>query len=181
MAPKKHSRTTASSSNPSSELESSFSTCFQDSHFWYIFNLYFASKRVSEARKVDIAMLEAITFAYLPILQNWGWMDFLNISSPTYLNFVRAFFSNAKLEHDEYSEFGTTITFFLMGTPIRLTLEECGDYLHLPFRGSFDEKGHFDTYLFIQSGSISEPNLHDCILHLILTWNLRPIKKHAKL
>ncbi|MFQ6628991.1 hypothetical protein Gotur_006506 [Gossypium turneri] len=33
-------------------------------------------------------MLEAISFAYLPILQNWGWMDFLNISSPTYLNLV---------------------------------------------------------------------------------------------
>ncbi|MBA0810912.1 hypothetical protein Gohar_002858 [Gossypium harknessii] len=29
MAPNKRSRTSASSSNPSSELESSFSTCFQ--------------------------------------------------------------------------------------------------------------------------------------------------------
>ncbi|MFQ6634601.1 hypothetical protein Gotur_011755 [Gossypium turneri] len=84
MAPKKHSRTSASSSNPSSELESSFSTCFQDSYSRYIFNTYFASKRVWEARKIDIAILEAISFTYLPILQNWGWMDFLNISSSTY-------------------------------------------------------------------------------------------------
>ncbi|MFQ6630964.1 hypothetical protein Gotur_008416 [Gossypium turneri] len=72
MAPKKRSRTSAFSSNPSSELESSFSTCFQDSYFRYIFNLYFASKHVWEARKINIAMLEAISFSYLPILQNWG-------------------------------------------------------------------------------------------------------------
>ncbi|MFQ6665799.1 hypothetical protein Gotur_032408 [Gossypium turneri] len=71
MAPMKRSRTSASSCNPSSELESSFSTCFQVSHSRYIFNLYFASKRVWEARKINIAMLEAIIFAYLLILQNW--------------------------------------------------------------------------------------------------------------
>ncbi|MFQ6622084.1 hypothetical protein Gotur_002407 [Gossypium turneri] len=72
MAPKKRFRTSASSSNPSRELKSSFSTCFPDSHTRYIFNSYFASKRVWEATKIDIAMLEAISFAYLPILQNWG-------------------------------------------------------------------------------------------------------------
>ncbi|MFQ6624295.1 hypothetical protein Gotur_004400 [Gossypium turneri] len=49
MVPKKRSSTSASSSNPSSELESSFSTCFQDSHSRYIFNSYFASKCVGEA------------------------------------------------------------------------------------------------------------------------------------
>ncbi|MBA0717396.1 hypothetical protein Golax_005222 [Gossypium laxum] len=80
-------------------------------------------------------------------------MDFLNISSPTYLNLVRAFFSNAKPEHDESSDSVTSIISFLMGTPIRLTLKE------LAF----------------------ELNLYDRVLHLILTWNLRPIKKHAKL
>ncbi|MBA0662362.1 hypothetical protein Goklo_006495, partial [Gossypium klotzschianum] len=124
--------TSASSSNPSNELESSFSTCFQDS--------YFTSKRVWEAWKIDIAMLEAILFAYLPILQNWGWMDFLNISLPTYLNLVRAFFSNAKLEHDEFDNIVTTIPSFLIGTPIHLTL---------------DEKGHFDPSFFIQQLGIN--------------------------
>ncbi|MFQ6636268.1 hypothetical protein Gotur_012610 [Gossypium turneri] len=122
MAPNKHSRTSASSSNPSSELESLFSTCFQDTHSWYIFNLYFASKHVWEARKIDIAMLEAISFAYLPILQNLGWIDFLNISSPTYLNVVRAFFSYSKLEHNESGYSVTAIASFLIRTPICLTL-----------------------------------------------------------
>ncbi|MFQ6666369.1 hypothetical protein Gotur_032739, partial [Gossypium turneri] len=70
---------------------------------------------------------------------------------------------------------------FLMGTPIHLTLEELGDYLHLASEGSFDENRHFDPSLFIQSGSASKLNLHDHVLHLILTWNLRPIKKHVKL
>ncbi|KAH1057020.1 hypothetical protein J1N35_035085 [Gossypium stocksii] len=55
------------------------------------------------------------------------------------------------------------------------------DYLHLPSEGSFDEKGHFDPSLFIQSRLTFELNLHDRVLHLILTWNLRPIKTHAKL
>ncbi|MFQ6671515.1 hypothetical protein Gotur_036037 [Gossypium turneri] len=35
MAPKKRFKTSALSSNPSSELESSFSTCFQDTHSVY--------------------------------------------------------------------------------------------------------------------------------------------------
>ncbi|MBA0702597.1 hypothetical protein Goari_027236, partial [Gossypium aridum] len=63
-----------------------------------------------------------------------------------------------------------------MGTPIRLTIEVFGNYLHLPSRGSSDEKWHFDPSLFIQSRSASELSLHDRLLHLILTWNLRPIK-----
>ncbi|MBA0568104.1 hypothetical protein Golob_005619, partial [Gossypium lobatum] len=126
-------------------------------------------------------MLEAISFVYLPILQNWWWMEFLSISLPTYLNLVRAFFSNAKLKHDESGDTVIVITSVLMGTPTRLTLEELGDYLHLPSEGSFDEKGHFDPSLFIQFGSTSELNLHDPVLLLILTWNLRPIKKSPDL
>ncbi|MBA0562587.1 hypothetical protein Golob_007619, partial [Gossypium lobatum] len=68
-----------------------------------------------------------------------------------------------------------------MGTHICLTLEEFGDYLHLPSEGSFDENRHFDPSLFIQSGSSSKLNLHDHVLHLILTWNLKPIKKRPDL
>ncbi|MBA0794117.1 hypothetical protein Gohar_018475 [Gossypium harknessii] len=86
---------------------------------------------------------------------------FLKYFSPTYLNLVRAFFSNAKLEYDESGDSVTAIISFLMGTPIRLTLEEFGDYIHLPSGGSSDEKGHFDPSLFILSGSASELNLHD--------------------
>ncbi|MBA0568633.1 hypothetical protein Golob_006112 [Gossypium lobatum] len=56
-----------------------------------------------------------------------------------------------------------------MGTPICLTLEEFDNFFHLPSGGSFDEKGHFGPSLFIQSGSISELNLYDRVLHLILT------------
>ncbi|MBA0562581.1 hypothetical protein Golob_007613, partial [Gossypium lobatum] len=108
-------------------------------------------------------------------------MDFLNISSPTYLNLVRAFFSNAKLEHDESSNSVTSIISFLMGTPIRLTLKEFSDYIHLPSRGSSDEKGHFDPSIFIQFELAFELNLYDRVLHLILTWNLRPIKKSPNL
>ncbi|KAK5811302.1 hypothetical protein PVK06_026631 [Gossypium arboreum] len=62
-------------------------------------------------------------------------MDFLNISSPTYYNIFRTFFSNAKLEHDEFDDTVIAITSFLMNTSIRLTLEKFGDYLHLPSRG----------------------------------------------
>ncbi|MBA0557578.1 hypothetical protein Golob_014638 [Gossypium lobatum] len=76
-------------------------------------------------------------------------MDFLNISSPTYLNLVQAFFSNAKLEHDESGDTVTAITSFLRGTPTCLTLEEFGDYLYLPSGGSSNEKGHFDPSIFI--------------------------------
>ncbi|KAH1121714.1 hypothetical protein J1N35_004874 [Gossypium stocksii] len=63
-------------------------------------------------------------------------MAFLNISSPTYLNLVRSFFSNAKLEHDESVNTVTAITSFLMETPIHLTIKEVGGYLHLSFEAN---------------------------------------------
>ncbi|KAK5819549.1 hypothetical protein PVK06_024557 [Gossypium arboreum] len=43
------------------------------------------------------------------------------------------------------------------------------------------KRRHFDASLLIQSRSVSKLNLHDRVLHLILTWKLRPIKKHVKL
>ncbi|MBA0699190.1 hypothetical protein Goari_000846 [Gossypium aridum] len=68
-----------------------------------------------------------------------------------------------------------------MGTLIRLTIKEFDDYLHLPSRGYSNETGRFDPSIFIPSRLTSELNLHDRVLHLILTWNLRPIKKHVQL
>ncbi|MBA0676631.1 hypothetical protein Goari_018099, partial [Gossypium aridum] len=91
------------------------------------------------------------------------------------------FFSNSKLKHDEFKDTVTAVTSFLTGTAICLNIEEFDDYLHLPPRGSSDEKWLFDPFLFILSGLASELNLHDRVLRLIFTWNLRPIKKHAKL
>ncbi|MBA0784938.1 hypothetical protein Gotri_026440 [Gossypium trilobum] len=101
MAPKKRPRTSASSSHQPSDPKSSFNEHFRTDAFRECFDKNFASKRVWESRKVDIAMLEGINFGYLSILQNLGWMNFLKISSLTYYNLVRAFFSNAKLEHEE--------------------------------------------------------------------------------
>ncbi|MBA0561195.1 hypothetical protein Golob_018044 [Gossypium lobatum] len=76
-------------------------------------------------------------------------MEFLNISSPAYLNLVRAFFSNAKLECDKSGDTVTAVTSFLMGTPIHLTLEEFGDCLHLTSGGSSNEKGYFDLSFYL--------------------------------
>ncbi|MBA0736482.1 hypothetical protein Gogos_010033 [Gossypium gossypioides] len=130
----KRPRTGASSSHQSSGPRLSFNECFRTNALCERFDRNFASKRVWESRKVDIVMLEGINFFYLSILQNWGWMDFLNISSPTYYNLFRMFYSNAKLEHDESGDIVIAITSFLMNTSIRLTLEELRDYLHLPSR-----------------------------------------------
>ncbi|KAK5793853.1 hypothetical protein PVK06_035016 [Gossypium arboreum] len=109
MAPKEIPRTSASSSYQPSGPSSSFNECFRTDAFHERFDKNFASKRVWESRKVDIAMLEA-------------------------------FFSNAKLEHDKSNDTVIANTSFLTNTPIRLTLEELGDYLHLPFEGY-----HFDA------------------------------------
>ncbi|KAH1108081.1 hypothetical protein J1N35_011849 [Gossypium stocksii] len=181
MGPKKRPRIGASSSHQPSRPRSSFNECFRTNALHERLDKNFASKRVWESRKVDIGMLEGINFFYLSILQNWGWMDFLNISSLTYYNLFRTFFSNAKLEHDESGDTVIAITYFLMNTSIRLTLEEFGDYLHVSSKGNSKEKGPFNPAIFIQFGSASKLNLHDHVLHLIITWNLRPIKKHAKL
>lgn len=63
-------------------------------------------------------MLEGINFSYLAIFKSWGWIDFLKISSPTYINLVQAFYLNVKLEHDESNGIVITITSFLMNTLI---------------------------------------------------------------
>ncbi|MBA0735503.1 hypothetical protein Gogos_019347 [Gossypium gossypioides] len=91
MAPKKRPRTSASSSHQPSDPKSSFNEHCRTDAFRECFDKNFASKRVWKSRKVDIAMLEGINFGYLSILQNWGWMNFLKISSLTYYNLVRAF------------------------------------------------------------------------------------------
>ncbi|KAH1097199.1 hypothetical protein J1N35_014120, partial [Gossypium stocksii] len=76
------------------------------------------------------------------------------------------FYSNAKLEHNESPR-----------------LCYCH---HLIFNeNSYSPHSQrvwrFDPSPFIQYGSAFELNLHVRVLHLILTWNLIPIKKHAKL
>ncbi|KAH1091978.1 hypothetical protein J1N35_019235 [Gossypium stocksii] len=68
-----------------------------------------------------------------------------------------------------------------MNTTIRLTLEEFGNLLLLPPEGNYDEKCHYNPDLNIKSGLTSKLNIHDHVLYLIITWNLCPIKKHAKL
>ncbi|KAH1122639.1 hypothetical protein J1N35_005799, partial [Gossypium stocksii] len=92
-----------------------------------------------------------------------------------------AFFSNVKLEHNESSDTIIVITSFLTNTPIRLTLEEFGNLLHLPLGGNFDEKCHYNPTLYIESRLTSKLNTHDRVLHLIITWNWHPTKKHVKL
>ncbi|KAK5838949.1 hypothetical protein PVK06_007697 [Gossypium arboreum] len=68
---------------------------------------------------------------------------------------------------------------FLMNTSIRLTLEDFGKFLNLPFEGESNEKCAYNLALYIESGYASELNLHDHVLYLIVTWILRPIKKHV--
>lgn len=100
-------------------------------------------------------MLDAIDFAYLPILHDWGWMDFVHIKSPLFFNLVRAFFSNAKLEHDESEETVIAITSFFMGTPFHLTVKDFGNLLPLPSGGLANEKATYDPTLYIHFVSIS--------------------------
>lgn len=52
----------------------------------------------------------------------------------------------------------------------------------MTFKGTSNEKEADKLGPYIESGHASELNLHDHGLHLIITWNLRPIKKcHASL
>ncbi|KAH1031490.1 hypothetical protein J1N35_043664, partial [Gossypium stocksii] len=91
------------------------------------------------------------------------------------------FYSNAKLKHDEFDDSIIVISSFLMNTPIRLTIDKFGDLLHLPSGGNSNEKDVFNLTLFISSSLALELSLHNQVFHIVLTWNLRPIMKHAKL
>lgn len=181
MAPKNRLRTDASSSNLSSASRSSLSECFRSKEKRECFNRNFASKCVWESRKLDFGMLQAINFLHLFILHNWGWIDFFQIQSPTYYNLVGAFYSNTKIEHDELNKTIIAIKSLLMNTSIRITLEDFGNFIHLPSKGESNEKGLYSLALYIEFRNTSELYLHDNVLHLIITWILRPIKKHVML
>ncbi|KAH1114226.1 hypothetical protein J1N35_007604, partial [Gossypium stocksii] len=58
---------------------------------------------------------------------------------------------------------------------------EFGGFHYFPFGDDPNKKGYFIPTPFIQSGSAIELNPYDYALHLFITWNLCPIKKHAKL
>ncbi|KAK5772014.1 hypothetical protein PVK06_048273 [Gossypium arboreum] len=68
-----------------------------------------------------------------------------------------------------------------MNTLIHLTLKEFGNLLHLSPEGNSNKKRLFNPTFFIESRFTFELNIHDRILHLMITWNLRPIKKLAKI
>ncbi|KAK8613698.1 hypothetical protein V6N13_101455 [Hibiscus sabdariffa] len=66
-----------------------------------------------------------------------------------------------------------------MGKPLRITLDDFTTQLNLPAGGLTKEKGAYDPTLKIVRNRATELDIHDRFLHLILTWNLRPISKHA--
>lgn len=55
-------------------------------------------------------------------------------------NLVWAFYSNARLEHDESDETVVAINYFLMNTPLRLILENFGKFFKLPPDSESNEK-----------------------------------------
>ncbi|MFQ6626820.1 hypothetical protein Gotur_005196 [Gossypium turneri] len=71
------------------------------------------------------------------------------------------------------------INSFLMTTPICLTLDDFSEFLKLPPDGESNEKGLSNPILVVPSSNASKLNLHDHFQHLILTWILRSISKHA--
>ncbi|MBA0554300.1 hypothetical protein Golob_013414, partial [Gossypium lobatum] len=71
------------------------------------------------------------------------------------------------------------INSFLMTTPICLTLDDFSEFLKLPPDGESNEKGLSNPILVVPSSNASKLNLQDHFLHLILTWILRSISKHA--
>ncbi|MBA0747737.1 hypothetical protein Gogos_004626 [Gossypium gossypioides] len=118
MPLKKHSRVDASSSNPHSSQNDSLNDCFQNTEERTCFYTYFSTHKVNISRPLDLETLADFNFAYLPALGNWHWIDFLKIHSPTHANLVRAFYSNALLEHDS----SVLIPYDILVTPRTLVL-----------------------------------------------------------
>ncbi|KAK5775693.1 hypothetical protein PVK06_043618 [Gossypium arboreum] len=76
--------------------------------------------------------------------------QFFKIRSIIHVNLVQAFYSNARIKHDEFGETVVAINSFLLNTPIRLTLQNFGEFFKLPPRGELDEKGHYNLALQAQ-------------------------------
>ncbi|KAH1130590.1 hypothetical protein J1N35_001968 [Gossypium stocksii] len=68
-----------------------------------------------------------------------------------------------------------------MKTPILLALENFEEFLKLPPDGESNEKGSYHLALYVRRSYASELNVCDRVLHLIITWILHPISKHAVL
>ncbi|GMJ06943.1 hypothetical protein HRI_004363500 [Hibiscus trionum] len=152
--------------------------CFRNDGELHYFNGYFATRAVHMIRPIDFPVLEDFRFTYLPRIREWKWENFLKIRCSTHANLVRAFYSNAQLEHNS-DGLVEVITSNVMGKPLRITLDDFTTQLGLPAGGLTKEKGAYDPTLKIVRNRATELDIHDRFLHLILTWNLRPISKHV--
>ncbi|MBA0550546.1 hypothetical protein Golob_021484 [Gossypium lobatum] len=179
MPLKKQSKIDAHSSIPFSGSSSSLSECFRSLRERMQFNTYFASRLVSTSIPLDLGALKTMNFYHLQILRDWQWIDFLKNCSTTFENLVQAFYSNSKLEHDESDESIISINSYLMNTLICLTLEDFKNLLSLPSGGVSNEKGPFSPALYVESHLFANLDVHDRLLHSIITWVLRPISKHV--
>ncbi|MBA0753374.1 hypothetical protein Gogos_020567 [Gossypium gossypioides] len=179
MPLKKQSKIDAHSSIPFSRSSSSLSECFRSPRERMQFNTYFASRLVNTSIPLDLGALKTMNFYHLQILRDWQWIDFFKNCSTTFKNLVQVFYSNSKLEHDDSDKSIISINSYLMNTLICLTLEDFKNLLSLPSGGVSNEKGPFSPVLYVKPHLVANLDIHDRLLHFIITWVLRPTSKHV--
>ncbi|MBA0826360.1 hypothetical protein Goarm_011219 [Gossypium armourianum] len=122
--------------------------CFEDSDSFEKFNIYFATRTVQISCPADLNFLaNTLKFKYLDQLRYWGWLKCLQLRGPCYDNLVRAFYSNAKLRHDLNTHLVQSITFFVMGQEITISVETLSTYFSITNEDDDHHTGSYDTSL----------------------------------
>lgn len=82
------------------------------------------------------------------------------------------------VEYDESNDTVIAINSYLMNTHIHLTLEDFRNFLSLPPGGVPNEKGPVNPTNFVPSNLAINLDMHDQLLHLVISWIFKPISKH---
>ncbi|TYG46046.1 hypothetical protein ES288_D11G224900v1 [Gossypium darwinii] len=171
----------AKSESSSAPLDhSSIIKCFKDNNELKKFITYFATRAVQISRPVDLNVLaNTLQFKYLDQHRDWGWLKCLQLRGACYDNLIQAFYSNAKLKHDPNTHLVQFITSSVMGQEITISVETLSSYLSITNEGDEHHIDSYDTSLTRLNDYVgNDMDIHDRILHLILTWIVAPTNKH---
>ncbi|MBA0691223.1 hypothetical protein Goari_008862 [Gossypium aridum] len=177
-ATKKRAKTDGASS--SAVYPSSVSDCFRGHDDLNKFKTSFATRNVHISRPIDLPFLrDELDFRHLPTLNEWGWLYCLQLTGPCHDNLVRVFYFNAEFKYGDDGKTVTAITSYVMGEKVTITPAILSQYLRIPLDGDPTFLGSFPSTLILKDDHASDLELHDRILHLILTWTINPTNKHA--